>query len=70
MGTWALGQSGSMALWAHGLGLMGLGLMGSRAHGILGSWGALGLLGYWALEHLGSLALGLLSTWALEHLGF
>ena len=43
-----------------GFGHVGLGPLGSRA---------LGSLGTWAFEHLGLLALGPFGTWAFGHLG-
>jgi hypothetical protein len=88
---------GHLSSWAHYLGLMGsnfgllgsdfgyLGTLGSRAHGLSGTWalglsgtlwhsGSLDLMGSWlsgswALGLLGTRALGFSGTWALEHSG-
>jgi hypothetical protein len=67
-GSWALGPSGLMGSWAHGL-------LGSRAQ-LLGSWAghctwAHGVFDFWAQASwaLGLMA-GLKGSWALGHLIF
>jgi hypothetical protein len=78
LGTWALGHFSSLGSWA--LGLLALGLLGTRALGLMGPWAqkcwisyfynrlqCLGswTIGTWAVGILVSWALGILVCWAL-----